>query len=286
VAGIAAKKANLRAISCYTKIKEAVMMFKNTIDQLDKFFGTAIHSNFTEDLWKKNQNEFIHIFHDDLDPLNNLSHEKPFEVIFQHSKSEYVLWPVNSVSICEFRIRPNNQYYTILNKPIPQPDNPSGPSATGIEVCVSVYRGIEKDNIFYPASIEIKFDVWGHYERKNFKKLYRNYKRPIDVLLNDIQLEFFTPCVFDSIERYKGNDTVRKLNLYLPKKDSEASFSVSRSLNKNSNEGFVKRHFRNMLILYHCCLGYCLENNQLDVALNYSDVISGIIGERITCGFT
>ncbi len=261
-------------------------MFKNTIDQIDKYFGKDLYSNFTEESWKKQQNEFIQIFHDDLDPLNNIAHGSLFEDIFQHSKSEYLLWPANSVSICEFKIRPNNQYYDILNKPIPQPDNPNGPNATGIEVCVSVYRGIVKDNIFYPAKIEIDFEVWGHYERKNFKKLYKNYKRPIDILLNDIQLEFLTPCVFDCLEKYTGKDIVRKLNLYLPKKDSEASFSVSKVLNKNSNEEFVKRIFRNMLILYHCCLGYCLDGKGLDVLLKYSNIISGIIGERITCGST
>lgn len=261
-------------------------MFKNTLEQLNKYFGTDLHSTFTEESWRKRQNEFILIFQNDIEALNNLAHESPYKAIFQHSKSEYVLWPANNVSICEFRIRPDNQYYTFLSKPIPQPDNPNGPSSTGLEVCVSVYRAIERDNIFHPAGIEIKFEVWGHYERERFKKLYRNYKHPIDVLLSNIQLEFFTACVFEKLEKYQGNDTVRKLNLYLPKKDPEASFSVSRALNKNSSVEFVKRHFINMLILYHCCLGYCLEDPQLDVVLRYSDILSGIIGERITSQFT
>ena len=249
-------------------------MFKNTLEQLEDF-GTDLYSTFSEDSWRKKQGNFIKTFQHDIDSLSNVAHESPYGAIFRYSTSEYVLWPANSVSICEFRIRPDNQYYKILNKPIPQPDNPNGPSATGLAVCVSVYRAIARDNIFHPASIEIKFEVWGHYERENFKKLYKNYKRPVDALLSNIQLEFFTSCVFESLEKYQGNDTVRKLNLYLPKKDPEAFFLVSRSLNKNSTVKFVKRHFINMLILYHCCLGYCLEDQQLDIVLKYSDILSG-----------
>lgn len=257
------------------------MMFKNTLDQLDRYFGTDLHANFPESSWRKRQHEFIHIFQHDLKILNNLAHESPFETIFQHSKSEYVLWPANSVAICEFIIRPYNQYYSLLNKPIPQPDNPTGPSATGLGVCISVHRSIERDNIFYPASIEIKFEIWGHHERERFKVLYRNYKRPIDVILSNIQLDFFTSCFFENIEKYKGNDVVRKLNLYLPKKDPEAFFSVSRTLNKNSNEEVIIRHFRNMLILYHCCLGYCMVNPQFDVILRYSNILGDIAGDSI-----
>jgi hypothetical protein len=250
-------------------------MFQRLLMEADKLFSNNLHTEFTLNQWRERQHLFLPIFSGDIKPLVDICTRKPFNHIFEFSKSEYIISQLNSVLIIEFRIRPQNQYYETLQKPIPQPDNPSGPHSTGTELCIGVYRGISKDKVIYPPFVEIKFQIWGHEERKEFISFYKNYRRPMEILLGNLELEFFTSCVFKNLDKYQGTDIIRKLDLYVSnKQDPEAYFSLAKTFNKNAEFDRVAKVFRNLLIVYYCCYGYCQERKELDRILDFSEILA------------
>ncbi|MGD0627333.1 MAG: hypothetical protein ABSB32_21845 [Thermodesulfobacteriota bacterium] len=249
-------------------------MFQRSLTEVDKIFSNNLHTEFTLDQWREKQHIFLPIFSSDTKPLVDICATEPFNNIFEFSKSEYVISQLNHSLIIEFRIRPRNEYYKTAQKPIPQPDNPKGPNATGIELCIGAYRGISKNKIIYPPFVEIRFEIWGHKERKEFIFFYKNYRRPMEILLKDLELEFFTSSVFKNLEKYNGTDIIRKLNLYVSnKEDPEAYFSLGKTFNKNSEFDRVAKVFRNLLVIYYCCCGYCQERKELDRILDFSDIL-------------
>ena len=135
-------------------------------------------------------------------------------------------------------------------------------------------RGISKDKIIYPPFVEIKFQIWGHKERKEFIFFYKNYKRPVEILLKDLELEFFTSCVFKNLDKYTGTDIIRRLDLYISnKQDPEAYFFLGKTFNKNAEFDRVAEVFRNLLIIYHCCCGYCQETKEFDRIFEFPDIL-------------
>ena len=249
-------------------------MFQRSLTEVDKIFSNNLHTEFTLNQWREKQHIFLPIFSADIKPLIDICLKKPFNNIFEFSKSEYTILQLNGVLIIEFRIRPQNDYYEMAQKPVPQPDNPRGPNATGIELSIGAYRGISKDKVIYPPFVEIKFQMWGHRERKEFIFFYKNYKRPVEILLKDLELEFFTSCVFKNLDKYSGTDIIRRLDLYISnKQDPEAYFSLGKTFNKNAEFDRVAKVFRNLLIIYHCCCGYCEETKEFDRILEFSDIL-------------
>jgi hypothetical protein len=245
-------------------------MFQKSLREVDRIFSNNLHSEFSIKQWREKQEIFIPIFNEDIKPLLSIFLEEPFDKILDSSKEEYLIWPANGVLICEFIMRPPNNYYTSLNKPIPQPDNPKGPSATGIKLSIGVLRGICNDNVIRPPSVEIKFEIWGHEERVRFNQFYKDYRRIIELLLEDLGLDFFTSCCFENVDKYKGSNIIKKIDLYfLNKRDFEALFSMSKYFNKNAKIDRVKKVFINLLILYYCCLGYCQKRQKLDLILDF-----------------
>lgn len=96
----------------------------------------------------------------------------------------------------------------------------------------------------------------------------------MEILLKDLELEFFTSSVFKNLEKYNGTDIIWKLDLYVSnKEDPEAYFSLGKTFNKNSEFDRVAKVFRNLLIIYCCCCGYCQERKELDRILDFSDIL-------------
>lgn len=239
-------------------------MFQLSLSEVDKLFPN-LSSELTFDQWKERQQIFLDIFLEDIRPLTDLCFKKPFNAIPNYSKMEYLSWGPNTIKIIQFRIRPKENYYNALQKLIPKPDNPMGPHATGIELSIEVNSSIKSDNVFYPPYVIIKFKIWGHEERIGFKLFFKNYRRPLEILLENLGLELFTACCFKNIDKYKGSDIIKKIELYLSNRnDDENNFSIEKSFNRNAESDNILKVFRNLLVLYDCCFGYCKKDKELD----------------------
>ena len=83
-------------------------------------------------------------------------------------------------------------------------------------------------NKAFPAQLGLKFDVWGSEERLAFLALLRDYRRPVERLLQGHPYEFFSSVPFDNVDKYRGSDPMKKLELYAENEiDDENQFSLS-----------------------------------------------------------
>jgi hypothetical protein len=107
-------------------------------------------------------------------------------------------------TVREYVISPDAGYYTRFNKPIPSPDNPSGPHARGISVELKLMRGDDAGDKVRPIRVPrlvIAFHIWGERERAAFVALLDDHRRSIERLLSPLEgIEFFTSCVFENVE--------------------------------------------------------------------------------------
>lgn len=250
-------------------------MFSRSLTEVDRSFPIQLPSGFDEEKWREKQHILLNIFNEEIKPLVEICHAKQFHDLLEESKFEHLTWPPYQVRMNEFSIRPRNSYYSALKKQIPQPDNPEGPHATGLQLSVGILRSISSEKVCYPASLEISFHIWGDTERKAFILFHQNYRRPFEMLLRGLDLRLTTACHFENLSRARDNDLFGQLDLYLAnKKDPEDCFSIEKSFNRNATFNGISTVFGRLLIIYYCCFGYCKRDKELDRILTFLDDLS------------
>lgn len=251
-------------------------MFEETFAHIDQHFSFN-EKIYKADAWKKKISNLIVSFEKESTPhLDEIMNKFP-QRLLEKSIQEYVGLSKNNISLFEYRLRPFNDYFIKSKKTIPYPSNPAGPSATGCETSFSLHRSYKAGNILFPSEISIQFQIWGQRERVAFRKFYFNYKRIIDLLLKQTDPSFFTSCVFDNLEKYRGTDTIRKLELYCRNEnDPEANFSLTSQFNKNSDLSKTKLCLEIFIAIYDCCYGYLEKKCSPDRILNYLHYIKKV----------
>lgn len=190
--------------------------------------------------------------------------------IFHNSKIERLYSPNLSPNISEIRIRPENDYYNRLGKLIPKPDNPDGFDATGLEISFSILRGFSSPGKTIFPRLHIHFSIWGAEEREAFGKLLNNYYRIIELLLSDINVEFFTSCCFGRLDKLKANNCFRKLaTYYQANDDDENTFSLERIFTYGESYTDIVRMFLVFTAVYESCIAYLYKKKNFDKIINY-----------------
>lgn len=190
--------------------------------------------------------------------------------IYSNSVSESYYYPQVTGRICNYRIRPKNDYYLNNNKTIPRPDNPKGPDATGQEINFSLIGGNNIDSIIRPPIIDLNFEIWGSHERTNFKNLFYDYKNLIIEFITNIDIEFFTSCIFNRIENYRGSNIAKKLELYFQEDDDdENNFQLVFPIYKNTKLESIVKVFIIYSILYDMTFDYKRSKTNTQKLIRY-----------------
>ncbi len=172
----------------------------------------------------------------------------------------------SGISFC--RIRPDNNYFIKNRMKLPSPSDPKGPSATGLAIELGLYGG-HTGKRSEPASVVFSFEVWGRQERQAFKELFTDYRRIVHLLLSGLGLEFWTACVFESVDAYKKHDADGKLERYLAEDDYESSFSLQKTFYGEADEREFAKIFMVFLILYSSCMNRLVKRGNKDILLDY-----------------
>ena len=181
------------------------------------------------------------------------------------SEEELLTWKNPTVSICELRLRPKSVYYPRFNQPIPLPENPNGYHAAGVEIKFSLCRGYFSNGYLQREPyLSIEFLIWGNRERLAFLELLKDHRRQIEKLVSGKDFEFYTSRPFENVDKYRGKDAFKKLELYAQNaEDDENCFSLSKDITENSGLNDVLSALFPLMILYDATLGYCL-NKKVD----------------------
>lgn len=244
-------------------------MLRNILTQVETVFPSSI-SAVSQDTWDNNIPLFceqLYIIVDDFFSIigNQLSKRPLLE-----SKNEIVTSKKPMIQICENRLRPKSDYYKKFGLPVPSPENPTGPHATGVELSFSLYKGHPSNGALSFPSLVLDFSIWGTRERLAFMELFKDHRRYIEKLLSIIEFEFTTACWFDNVQKYKGKNAFKKIDLYFQNaEDTEASFTITKTFTIDTGLNEIITALFPLAILYDASLGYCLHKNDKDRLFQY-----------------
>jgi hypothetical protein len=231
--------------------------------QIEKVFPSSV-DEISEETWNENIAFFyeqVSLLGDDFFKIieTNLSKRPLLE-----SKRELLTWQWRPfmISICELRLRPKSSYYQRFGMPIPSPENESVHNPTGVEINFALHKGVfcHVEKKLIPPKLPITFGIWGFRERIAFLNLLKDHRWQVEKLLSNSDFEFFTARPFDNVEKYKGKDVFKKLELYAENtKDDENCFSITKNITENSSMNDVLSALFPLMILYDATLGYCLN---------------------------
>ncbi|HEY8098585.1 MAG TPA: hypothetical protein VIE65_21170, partial [Methylobacter sp.] len=133
-----------------------------------------------------------------------------------------------------------------------------------ISIKIDILRcNIEKHR-HEPASINVEFEVCGNNEKAIFEEIYNNYRRPIQRLLDENQIEFFTSYCSDIIGTYKGKSPSKKIEEYFSDPNVDNCFSLSKNFIKGVDSAEIIKIFLLFSALYHSCYGYLAKRKNID----------------------
>lgn len=196
--------------------------------------------------------------------------------LFRESMTELVSTVHPGIVIAEFRLRPESGYYSRLGQPVPCPENPGGPHATGIELTLLLCRGFRSNRGMNPACIAVEFTVWGQHERAMFCRLAGDHGLAVERLLSAQELSFRTACVVDNVPDGDDVAAVAKLKRYLQAEtDGESNFTLGREMiiGTPDPEAAVLTTLLPLAALYDATMGYCLVPAQRDRMFDYLALI-------------
>ena len=170
---------------------------------------------------------------------------------------EFLYHDPSGFDICSIRLRPPDEYYHTRHRPLPTPKNPAGPSATGIEIDMSLYRGYATPERGIVAQrVLIDFRVWGKAERKAFKTLYFDQHKEVNALLSMVPLTFSTAHICERLDI--APDTAQEqLKAYFAKDDDrEHNFQLRWKVLVSEDPVNSLSAYTAMLALYSACHEY------------------------------
>lgn len=126
-------------------------------------------------------------------------------------------------------------------------------------LCCNIERHSHK-----PASIFLQLDVDNANGKEALKALIRNYRRPIERLLEKNSIEFETYYRSDIVGKYKGKSAILKIDEYFSDPEPCESLSLIRNFIGSVDSKSIMQTFLFFSAIYHSCLGYMEKGKNLD----------------------
>ena len=101
-------------------------------------------------------------------------------------------------------------------------------------------------------------------------ELLRDHRRSVEKLISIPGLDFTTPCVFDNVDKYRGSDVFKKLDLYFRNaEDPVSSFHLGKSFGPATVTSDLVTTLLRLMVLYDSCYGYCRSKKDKDRILDF-----------------
>lgn len=199
--------------------------------------------------------------------VSDIKHSLPRRV-FSESTTELVNCRQPNIIVSEFRFRPISAYYKQVGKSIPAPENPHGYSATGIELSLRLCRSYPQGHRLHSPCLSVQFSIWGERERSSFREFFLDHRRFVSKLLENRNFKFSTAGPFENVDKFKGSNTPKKLELYLANDlDPENHFAIEKDFHQTHALKDLSECLLHLMVLYDTALGYCRPRKDRDRAL-------------------
>lgn len=196
--------------------------------------------------------------------------------LFDESILEHLVTSRPGVVLCEARLRPESSYYADIGCPVPAPENPDGPNATGLALSILLCRGYPGRASVRQAHLAIELDVWGGYERALFGELLHDHRHTMGGLLNDHGLTLQTAVPFNNVDAAARAPAFNRLQLYFDNPvDEENSFTIGHQVNLGDPPGDALAALVRLAAVYDCAMGYCLQAQDRERPYGYLEMVRG-----------
>lgn len=242
------------------------MLFYDILDEVNEIYP-SYDTSLKEGGWSKIVDYLAPYLKITIDELVSVTKAIFLCETFQHSKGSLHYFNLKGIVICCYRISPFD-----LNiddeKSIYHKDKELS-THNGLHIMADLFTSHYMKNQPIPCGISIKLEISGYEAREAFKKMYTNYRRIVELLLNKIDTEFCTHVVIDSIEKYRGKDIMKKLDLYYAEEDMECCFWFECDFFQDTEDEVIIRSFLVLSILYDACLRYITKRKDYDRLLGH-----------------
>jgi len=251
------------------------MLFYDILDDVNEFYP-SYDTPLKEGRWSEIVDNFAPYLKITIDELISIAKATYVSEAFQHSKGSLHYFNHKGIVICCYRISPFDIYiedtesYYHKNKDLS--------THNGLYIMADLFTShyVKKQPI--PCGISLKLEISGYEARQAFKKMYANYRRLVELLLNKIDADFCTPVVIDSIEKYRGKDIMKKLDLYYAEDDAECCFWFECDLFQDTDDEVIVHSFLILSILYDACFRYITKKKDYDRLLSHFIKIGTFLG--------
>lgn len=248
-------------------------MLTSILNQLDQ---AALPQDvlINEEDWPTQTRSFMYEFEPITSKLMERVEPKLLKRLHVESTDEFIITTVPSVVVTEFRIRPKAEYFAAMGRRSPQPEDPLGNDATGIEVSVLLCRGFQRRQFLIQPFVSIEFGVWGAHERAAFAEMLRDHRFLVDRIVSSTSAFLHTACVFENMERNKQRRAFQRLSDYFENpEDAENNFSLEVEFGRTATETELSSTLLAWLLLYDAAMGYCGRRKTRDRLLTHLPVI-------------
>ncbi len=142
-------------------------------------------------------------------------------------------------------------------------------SSLSIDISLFTFNLTPRNKI-KPASIYLEFNICGDKEGKAFQELFKNYRRPMQQLIESNKIEFFSSYYSEIVGKYKGNNTMLKIEEYYSDPNIDNIFSLNRNFVGTVEASEIINVFLIFSALYDSCNGYLGKRKALDLFAKHS----------------
>lgn len=226
----------------------------------------SFNTQLKEGGWKELVDYFAPFLQITIEQLISIAKATYLNEAFQHSRENILYFNRQGIVICSYKISPFD--VNLENETSVYHKNANVKSRTGLHLMADLFTRYYNKGQPIPCGISIKLEISGHEAYEAFKKMHTNYRRLVELLLNKIDAEFCTNVVIDSIEKYRGKDIIRKIDLYYAEDDEECYFWFECNFFQDTEDKVIIRSFLILCILYDACFHYITKRKDYDRLLS------------------
>lgn len=173
--------------------------------------------------------------------------------VFSHSQTD-CLFPVKPhPCVCNVQLKPRKDQWKTL----------------GMSFEATLHTGYT-GAAFAQADVFFELDFWDEAGLQALRSLHRNHRRVVEMMLEGVELGLETNRPIDRLEKFRGRDVGKKLDLYFSGPDEEdVILTLTSEFRVDAKPEVVIRTFLVFIAIYDSCYHYARKPRNLDRILTY-----------------
>jgi len=174
--------------------------------------------------------------------------------IFSHSQTDCLYPTKPHPCVCNVQLKPREDQSKTL----------------GMSFEATLHTGYTGAAAFAQPDVFFELDFWGEAGLQPLRSLHRNHRRVVELMSKGIEFELETNCPIDRLEKFRGRDVWKKLDLYFAGPDEEdVILTLTSEFRVDAKPEVVIRTFLVFIAIYDSCYHYARNPRTLDRILTY-----------------